>query len=165
MEGSSLPMGTAIWSGPTIEGCKSIKATPAVPSATGTDMFDQSTCPDGDYVSAYTSDGILQWRRKIGAGGTLNGSIAPASPARVTNNVNMFANNRLNPRAISVCDSISLGTDQQTIRDLLKQRKLSFAEGTTSENIWTIEESNTRCKLWFDNKPALTKKTKVFVSE
>lgn len=30
---------------------------------------------------------------------------------------------------------------------------------------WIIEESNKRCKLWFDDKSLLTKKRKIFVTE
>jgi hypothetical protein len=58
-----------------------------------------------------------------------------------------------------------VGTKQQKIRDLLRQRNLSFSEGATGERLWIVEESNKRCELWFDDKSVLTKKRKIFVTE
>jgi hypothetical protein len=69
VEGAALPTGTAKWSAGTIDGCKTTQVVPAVPSAGGADVFQHSVCQDGSYVSAYTTDGILLWRHKIGASG------------------------------------------------------------------------------------------------
>ena len=69
-------------------------------------------------------------------------------------------------RALGIgCDSIEVGDAQAKIRDLLHQQNLTFSEGAASEHVWTIDESNTQCKLWFDDKSQVSKKRKVFVTE
>jgi hypothetical protein len=58
-----------------------------------------------------------------------------------------------------------VGDAQAKIRDLLHQQNLTFSEGAASEHVWTIDESNTQCKVWFDDKSQVSKKCKVFVRE
>jgi hypothetical protein len=58
-----------------------------------------------------------------------------------------------------------VGDDEAKIRDPLHQENPTFSEGNAPERVWTIGESNTQCKLWFDEKYVLTKKRKVFVAE
>jgi hypothetical protein len=161
VEGNALPQGEAIWSGPSIEGCKTMKITPAVPSASGVDVYEQSLCEDGEYLSAYTSDGIEVWRQKIGQTG-------PPHPAQMRKDAIPAGQpnpSRLNTRSASICDSVEVGSDQQKIRDLLSQRNRSFSEGAPGERVWTVDEPSTQCKIWFDEKLAVTKKRKTFVSE
>jgi hypothetical protein len=155
MEGK-MPVGTKIWSGGTVPGCKSLQLVQAMPSANGPDMYETSRCADGDYVTALTSDGMQLWRRRIGGPGAT--SATPESK----NNVEA---SRINLAWASICDSVLVGTDQQKIRDLLHQRNLSFSEGASGKRVWIVEESNKRCELWFDDKSVLTKKRKVFVTE
>ena len=155
MEGTTLPLGTVKWSAGTIPGCKTTKIIPAVPSASGTDVFEQSECEDGVFLAAYTADGIQLWRRKIGGAGTPAAELAKSAAVA----------GRLNLRSPSICDSLSEGTGQQNIRELLTQRNLSFSEGSPGERAWIVEESGTQCKLWFDDKSVLTKKRKILVSE
>jgi hypothetical protein len=156
MEGTTLPVGTVKWSAGTIRGCKTTKIMPAVPTANGPDVFEQSQCEDGEYIAAYTADGILLWRRKAGDPGV-------PKVAEITKNAVVAG--RLNLRSTSICDSVLVGTDQQKIRDLLNQHQLSFTEGSPSERLWVIEQSNLQCKLWFDENSVLAKKRKIFVSE
>ena len=73
--------------------------------------------------------------------------------------------NRLDTTSKSVCDSVTPGTEQQKIRDLLADRNLSFHEEGTGSRVWLVEESNAQCKLWFDEKLLLEKKRKVFVTD
>ncbi len=155
MEGK-IPVGTAIWSGGTIPGCKSVQLVQAMPSANGPDMYETSHCADGDYVTALTADGMQLWRRRLGA---------PGATTATPDGKNTVEASRINLAAPSICDSLLLGTDQQKIRDLLQQRNLSFSEGASGDHAWIIEESNKRCKLWFDDKSVLTKKRKIFVTE
>jgi hypothetical protein len=157
MEGDKLPVGTKIWSSGTAPGCKSTKLTQAMPSAGGPDMYEQSQCADGDYITALTADGIQLWRRRIGA--------PSAPPAAAADSKNAVAAARLNLRSTSICDSVVAGTDQQKIRELLHERNLSFSEGAPGERAWVVEEPNTQCKLWFDDRSVLTRKRKVFVAE
>lgn len=155
LEGGTMPVGTVKWSAGTIPGCKTTKIIPAVPSANGPDVYEQSQCEDGQYVAAYTADGIQMWRRKVG------NSVVPAAE----NSNPAVAAARLNLRSAYICDSVLVGTDQQKIRDLLHQHNLSFSEGASSERVWVVDESNVQCKLWFDDKSVLTKKRKIFVTE
>jgi hypothetical protein len=162
VEGTSLPMGTVKWSGPAIEGCTSKKATPAVPSPGGADVFDQSVCRDGEYIAAYSADGILLWRRKIGGG--LGGPL-PAPRNNSAAGAATAGAGRFNVHAASVCDALAIGTTQQKIQDLLNERKLSFNSGSAAERTWFVEEPSAQCKLWFDEHSILTKKQKILVTD
>lgn len=161
MEGAALPMGTVKWSGPAVEGCTTGKITPAVPSASGVDVFVQSRCQDGEYISAYTADGIEVWRRRIGQDMTAPLPVQTKSQAVVS-----AANSKpWDFHSASICDSVSAGTTQQKIQDLLNQRKLTFRETGAGERVWVVDESNSQCKLWFDEKAVLTRKQKILVNE
>jgi hypothetical protein len=149
-------VGTAIWSSGTAEGRKSLQLVQAMPSANGPDMYETSHCPDGDYVTALTADGMQLWRRRIGAAG---------APPTIPDGKTTVEASRINLASASICDAVLVGTKQQKIRDLLRQRNLSFSEGATGERLWIVEESNKRCELWFDDKSVLTKKRKIFVTE
>jgi len=164
MEGTELPQGAVKWSGASIPGCKTTQVVPAVPSASGADVFEQTLCPDGAYVAAYTSEGIQLWRHKIGSSDApvaeVGGPAAVGAPKG-----NVMAVGRLNTRSTSVCDLVLIGTDQRKVRDLLDQRKLSFNETNTPERVWVVDETGAQCSLWFDDKSVLSKKRKTFVSE
>jgi hypothetical protein len=69
LEGSAMKPGTVLWSAPTQPGCTSIQIIQATPTADGPDLYQTSACPDGTYVTALTSDGILLWRKKLGSEG------------------------------------------------------------------------------------------------
>jgi hypothetical protein len=156
-EGTTLPAGTAMWTSGTTAGCKSVKLTQAMPSANGPDMYEQSHCDDGDYITAYTADGLQMWRRKLGGD--------PGAPSAAGIAKNADAPARLNPRSASICDLVVMGTEQQKIRDLLRQHNLTFSEGSPAERVWTVDESGTQCKLWFDDKAILSKKRKIFTTQ
>ena len=159
IEGASLPIGTVKWSGGIIKGCKSTKIIPAVPSANGPDVYEQSQCEDGQYVSAYTVDGVLLWRRKINSFG------GPAEPSAHDDRKESKDSRPLDPRAKSICDSISMGTEREKIRELLDQRKITFSERSPDHHEWVIDESAAQCKLWFDDHDVLAKKRKILVSD
>jgi hypothetical protein len=156
--GGKMPVGTAIWTSPRVPGCKSIQLVQAMPSANGPDMYDTSHCEDGDYITALRSDGITLWRRRIG-------DLLAPTPSVTAKSENAVPAARLNSRSPSICDSLSIGTGQQAVRDSLHQHNLSFSETLSGEHILTVEESNTKCKLWFDDKLVLVKKRKIFVTE
>ena len=149
-EGSSLPVGTVKWSAGKMAGCRTVKVVPAMPSANGPDIFEQSECEDGSYVSAYTSEGVQMWRRRMGGGEPPK--LGEANPPRIAN--------RLDSRASSVCDSISVGMEQEKVREALGVRHLSFREGAPGEHLWAMEESSAQCKVWFDEKSIVVKKRK-----
>jgi hypothetical protein len=176
MGGNALPVGTAKWSNSEPAGCTSVQIVPAVPDATGLDLYQSSACSDGQYLSGFTADGFLLWRQKIDAAGAPAGTIIPGFPtshahpspgALPSPNAGRGAAPALTPAAkrrwTSVCDSVSIGTDQQKIRDLLRDRGLSFSEGGSGGPVWTVDESSTQCKLEFDDKLTLAHKSKVFV--
>jgi hypothetical protein len=155
LEGTTLPTGTVKWSAGKIPGCKTTKIMPAVPSANGPDVFEQSQCEDGSYVAAYTADGVQMWRRKMSGG----------SPIRANESKQPIIGNRLDSRTPSVCDSIVVGTEQEKVHALISQRHLTFREGAPGEHLWTVEESNAQCKLRFDEKSIVVKKRKTLVAE
>jgi hypothetical protein len=156
MHGDRLPPGSTLWRSGDVQGCQSVKITPALPNTAGIAYYQQTRCDDGDYIQAYRANGVQMWRTKISDTGVPPSAAGdlPANPAA-----------RLNVRSASVCDSIEVGDAQAKIRDLLHQQNLTFSEGTASEHVWTIDESNTQCKLWFDDKSQVSKKRKVFVTE
>jgi hypothetical protein len=90
---------------------------------------------------------------------------SPAPTHSVMENNENVAPARLNPRSPSICDSLSTGTGQQAIRDLLHQRHVAFNEGPAGERDWIVDESNSQCELRFDEKLILVKKRKIFVAE
>jgi len=160
VEGTSLPIGAMKWSAGKIPGCTTTKMVPAVPSANGPNLFEQSECADGSYIAAYTSDGVQMWRRRIGAG-----EPAKINSAGVDKGKQGVVPSRLDSRASSVCDWIVVGAEQEKVREVLSQHRLSFREGAAGQQMWTVEESNVQCKLWFDEKSRVAKKRKTLVSE
>lgn len=166
MEATSLPKGAAKWSSPSLEGCKPKEIKPAVPSATGIDVYVLTQCGDGQYLEAYTADGIQVWRQKI-SGGSGPAPIPTAVPnvSAVPAKSNPRVTERLNLSSTSICDLVSLGTEQRKIHELLERRKLSFSGDSPQSRVWVVEESGTQCKLWFDDNSLLTKKRKTLTSE
>jgi hypothetical protein len=154
VEGRTLPYGTAKWTSEDLPGCQSTKITPAVPTANGPDVFAENQCPDGTYLRAYTADGILLWRRKIGSNGGMPAkSVTPA----------VVVTNRLNTRAQSICDSVSVGMKERAVRELLKGRNLEAP--ATGQKTWVLEEESAQCKLWFDAASDVAKKRKTLTAE
>jgi hypothetical protein len=169
MEGNSLPNGTAKWSSGSLPGCKNGKITPAVPSASGVDIYVQSLCEDGEYLSAFTADGILVWRHKIGGPGT---SVIPsfadphfATPAAEVQNGHDVPLTVQSAGWSSVCDSISAGVGEDAIHAMLHRRGLSVTQSGPDGRTWEIEESNATCELSFDENSVLVKKTKIYSNE
>jgi hypothetical protein len=117
-------------------------------------------CSDGEYLAAYTSEGIQLWRRKIGGDNS-----AVANVEKNDNSRGRPETGRLDLHSGSVCDLVEVGAGQQKIRDLLSRRNLSFTEGASGERAWIVEQSGSQCKLWFDSNSALTKKRKTFLNE
>jgi hypothetical protein len=152
-----LAPGTVKWSAGN-KGCKTTKIIPAVPTANGPEIYEQSVCEDGEYIAAYTSSGVQLSRRKLSDRGT------PVDGGGSGGNNYEVAGTRLDSGATSICDSVSVGTEQQKIRELLAQRNLSFHEESPG-GAWMIEESNRKCRMWFDEKAILVKKQKVYVTE
>ncbi len=155
VEGSTLPLGTVKWSSGN-EGCKTTKIMPAVPSPGGPDVYEQSLCEDGGYISAYTSDGIQMWRRKV----STNGPRPRVEPGRPESLASMSNPADLNPKAPSLCDSIRVGMPRQTVLDIISERKLAFTE-RLSDHAWVSEEGNVECNIWFNDKSIITKKRKI----
>jgi len=154
MAGTKLPIGTVKWTAGTIQGCKTTKIMPAVPSASGADVFEQSQCEDGQYIAAYREDGIQIWRRKLGGAATASQIMKSAGTGE-----------QLSARAGSICDVAELGAEQQKIRELLRQHNLSPSEGAYGERVWRVAEANMECRLWFDEQLVLVKKRKILVNE
>ena len=155
LRGGRVPAGTNLWKTGEVQGCQTVKVTPAFPNTAGIAFYQETQCDDGTYIQAYRANGVQLWRTKISDTGVPPSAAGhmSASPAA-----------RLNAQSKSVCDSLSVGDEQAKIRDLLHEQNLAFSE-SSSDHSWTIDESNIRCILWFDEKPLLTKKRKVFITK
>jgi hypothetical protein len=155
VQASALPEGTIKWKVADRPGCHTIRITPAVPSAGGPDIFEESGCADGTYVQALTADGVLLWRRKMDS--------EPHSPAGSTGSNQASPVASLNPRARSICDAISVGMPKGQVAELVKAHKLATPD--SSGSVWLVEEPGSQCKLWFDAGFEVTKKRKILVTE
>lgn len=140
------------------------KIVPAPPNSSGSDFLAQSTCPDGGYVSAYTSDGIQLWRRKVSGPATQLPQGLPAQ-ARYGAMNGSGESTHLQLDSSSVCDQITIGTDQEKARELLKSGNHPFNTETPNGRVWVVEEAGAECRLWFDEKSVLTKKRKTLTAE
>ena len=158
VERSQLQPGTVLWSSGSVPGCTTTRIIPAVPTPNGPALFQQSICEDGQYLAAYTSNGVQLWRRKLSSYG------APVEPTDGGNNYEVIGNS-LEPHPASICDSVTVGMPQDKIRELLTQRGLEFREQPSPGHVWLVEQSNTQCKLWFDEKSVLARKKKIFVTD
>jgi hypothetical protein len=165
LPGKSLPNGSAKWSAPAYPGCKLLEIVPAVPSASGIDVFASDTCEDGTYLRAFTADGIQKWRRKISGhpsgyavplsanGRHVSDGKAPGSPVRLEGPITSF------------CDRVVVGARQSELRELLASSHLQPLETPNSHGSWVLEEQNSQCVIWFDSNFAVTRKRKVLVAQ
>lgn len=151
--GAALPQGTVKWSAADLPACHTSKIFPAVPSPNGPDVFEHSACSDGTYVRAFTSEGILRWRRKIGS--TTSGPVPSRETACPTG---------LHKHPCPLYLRLNLCRQKRdAVRDRLKARHLSAAAGS-SESLWTVEEEGAQCKLWFADSQ-VTRKRKTLTTE
>jgi hypothetical protein len=155
LEGTTRPPGSIKWGGAEFPGCRSAKAIPAVPSPSGVDVFEQSQCSDGEYISAYTSDGILVWRRQISS----NGQQATASVPEIHNQ----STEGLDAHVVSICDSVSVGLSKNAVGALLNSRKLEHS--SEPGDSWLVEENGANCKLWFGTDDRVSRRRKTLTSD
>ena len=156
VEGNALPIGSVIWSQPQPSGCKATKIIQATPTENGPATFEQSQCPDGTYLRAFSADGVQMWRRKIDNSAF---TIVPGLP-----DVKSVTHNRLDENSASVCDLVTVGSEQEKVRDLLKSKNVAFTEDAHQKQTWLVDEGSTQCRLWFDGKSVI-KKRKILVVE
>jgi hypothetical protein len=156
VEGNSLPPGSIIWSSAQPAGCKPRQIIPAVPTANGPALFGVSDCEDGTYVEALTADGVRLWRRRIGDAHAALADLGQEKP---------MTPNRLDFNSSSVCDAVTIGTEQDKVKEILKSRNLTFTEDMHQKQTWIVEEPSTQCRFWFDQKSVLTRKRKTLVAQ
>ncbi len=156
--GPSLPAGTITWSVNHLPGCKSTKMTQAVPSATGPDIYDEESCPDGTYVRALTADGRELWRRKLG------GSLVPMASGLEGKEETQLAEH-INLGARSLCDEISSGMTKDNVSRLVQDRNLRLGEKERQSNSWVFEEPNFRCTIWFGEAGTVVKNKKIIITD
>ncbi|MFZ0278835.1 MAG: hypothetical protein WA254_11480 [Candidatus Sulfotelmatobacter sp.] len=118
--GSSLPTGTIMWSVSPLPGCKSMKMTQAVPTATGPDIYDEESCPDGTYVRALTADGRELWRRKLG------GAPVPTAPD-LERKEKSLPTEHIGLSTRSVCDEISSGMTKMAFQSSRRTATFDWA--------------------------------------
>ncbi|HEX3321418.1 MAG TPA: hypothetical protein VHR84_12000 [Terriglobales bacterium] len=153
--GSALPIGTAQWTVQELPGCKTIDITPAVPSSGGPDVYVKETCSDGDWLRAITAEGHELWRRKFS-----NGS----SPIPLASRMES-PNQHLNSTARSVCDDISVGMSRANVFEIFQTRHIVLGRNETSKSIWSIEEQNFNCQVFFNSSGGVVRKKKTVVVE
>lgn len=177
--GTSLPRGTTKWRSEEATGCKSAQVVPAVPVPDGPDVYVEYQCPDGNYIRAYTEDGILLWNWRISGPGTPPSQIIPAFPqqgmpskTRIPGRAGMpgkseksvpATTNPLNSRASSICDSISAGMKVAAVKELLSVRGLPLS--ATGLKRWVVEEDGSECRLWFDDAWSVVRIRKTLVTQ
>jgi hypothetical protein len=153
---ASLPIGTMKWSVTELPGCKTTKLTPAVPSASGPDIYVQEACPDGTYVRAITDDGRELWRRKIG------GSMVPLATGR---NEELQPAEHINLNTRSLCDDIASGMTKDSVSKLAQDHNLRLSEKERQGNNWAFEEHNLRCTILFDAAGTVLKTKRIFITD
>ena len=160
--GNSLPIGTVKWSVTELPGCKTMKITPAVPSAGGPDIYVQEACPDGTYVRAITEDGRELWRRNISglAAPATSGTLAPG----LKGNEETQLAEHINSGARSLCDGISFGMTKDGVLKVAQSRGLRLGEKERESNGWEFEEHNYRC-IQFGDSGSVIKSKKIIVTD
>jgi hypothetical protein len=159
LSGSAPPTGTLLWTVAPIPGCKSVKLTQAVPSATGPDLYDQEQCPRGDVIRALTADGREIWRKQISGTGTAF-QVEPVREALPQ------SGEHLNLKATSICDVVLSGMAKEEVSRLATARNLHLDGRQRQSDNWAIEEEGFNCTISFDGKTgAVVKKKKTIVSD
>ncbi|MGA7336056.1 MAG: hypothetical protein WBW91_04955 [Candidatus Sulfotelmatobacter sp.] len=154
-----LAAGTMIWSVSNLPGCKSMKMTQAVPSANGPDLYDEESCPDGEYVRAMTADGRELWRRKLGdaMAAPMGADVGVKEEGQPAEHIQLGSR--------SVCDEISSGMTKDGVSKLVQDRSLWLGERERQSNSWVFEEHDVRCTIWFGDAGTVAKKKKIIVSD
>jgi len=157
LSGHNLPTGTLLWTVPPMPGCKGIKMSQAVPSATGPDLYVEEECPQGRFIRALTTDGRELWRRQItGTGGVLENQPVTKPPADTGGHMDLH-------RA-SVCDGVSNGMTKDEVSKVVTGYKLRLDQRQRQSDNWNFEEDGSRCSISFDGKTgAVVKKRKTII--
>ena len=153
--GNSLPEGAIKWSVTELPGCKTMKITPAVPSANGPDIYAEEACPDGTYARAITDDGRELWRRNIG------GSPAPVAPGAKKETQPA---EHINFNTHTLCDDISSGMTKESVSKLAYDHNLQLGQKERQGNNWVFEDHNLRCTILFD-AGRVVKTKRVFITD
>ena len=156
--GAALSTGTSIWSVTNLPGCKSVKMTQAVPSASGPDLYVEESCPQGTFIRAMTADGRELWRRRMG-------DPARTPPASLKATEQAQLDEHLNLRGHSLCDAVSPGMTKEIVSKLAKNNNLRLAEKEQQGDSWVFEEQGFRCDILFDKAGAVMKKKKTIITD
>lgn len=144
----SRPPGTVVWSTPEVSGCRTLRADPVRVVGDGPAVIMRRECVDGMYLYAYSAQGVYLWRSKLHS---IDNSSATGTSAT-----------SIDTRATSICDSISIGMREEAVAQLMTSRHLRPLP--REQTMWTIEEDNARCTLWFAAF-AVEKKRKTLTSD
>jgi len=152
LPGATVPVGTEKWSVKTLPGCRAKKMVQAAaaPGST-TDLFMAEECQNGNLVRALTSDGLENWRKWITGdeGKDLDPEKLQASSSESTDLLHG-----------SVCDSVKVGMARDDAMKLVVQAKLGSSGFDKSNDLWTLEEGTSECRITLhDGK--VTKKQKI----
>jgi hypothetical protein len=155
IEGVRLPEGSTKWELTELPGKKTIKITPAVPSAFGAaDIFVEENGAGGRVIRAVADDGRELWR----AGGSEK---SPDAAQLAT----MSPPSQLDTKRKTLCDRIATGMSKDEVRATLADGSgvhLNPAELARPQ--WTLEEAASGCIVDFDAQGRVSKKKKVLTN-
>jgi hypothetical protein len=140
--GPVLPQGAVRWSVTELPGFKTVKITPAVPSAGGPDVFAEETNATDRVVRAYTDDGRELWR----VGG------ATLTPELIAQQSDVSLNKK------SICDSVKAGSTKKEVAGLKQAADFAANPSLFGRDRWDVEETGVTCHIYFDSSGSVTKK-------
>ncbi len=122
--------------------CHAAQIVEAGSSVNGLALYEIGQCASGAYAVAFTADGALVWVHKVGSAtppqmptGTV---VRPETPAAC-----------MNPYFVSICESVTMGTEQWKVHDSLNASHFSFNEGAAISREWIIDSGGIQCVTWF----------------
>src|SRR5512133_1032637 len=126
VSGYSLPEGTSKWVVMELPGFKTVKLTPAYPTAGGPDVFAEETMGATRIIRAYTEDGRELWRS------ALRGSLTAEFVAEQS---------RTSIKKKSVCDSLKIGDTKKDVATLPQAADYAGNSGLYTRAQWSVEEN------------------------
>jgi len=134
------PAGTVEWNSGGVAGCRTLRVDQVRVVGNGPGVIVRSECADGVYLNAYSAQGVYLWRSKLHSVSDATANGADATTVQTPSP-------SMDTRATSICDSISIGMKEEAVAQLMASRQLRPLP--REQTMWTIEEDNARCTLWF----------------
>lgn len=153
IEGTRLPQGSTKWELTELPGKKTIKITPAVPSAYGAaDIFVEENGAGGRVIRAVAEDGRELWR--AGSGKSPDAAdLAKMSPPSA-----------LDAKRKTLCDGVSTGMSKGDVSALAGASGIQLSPSEVERSQWTLEQAGSGCVVDFDAQGKVSKKKRVLTN-